>query len=141
MILRLTSEQFCFLKDESGKIHPIEACALLFGRLNCREAVVTKVVVMTNVLESSTRFKADPQQVFDAFEEADRDGLQFIGFFHQHPAPARPSGVDLQYMRLWDEAVWLILSASDGRIAAFQMTDGDLHELTLKVESMRRPET
>ncbi len=141
MILRLTGEQLRFLKDESRKAHPIEACALLFGRLNFREAVVTKVVVMTNVLEASTRFKADPQKVFDAFEEAERNGLQFVGFFHSHPAPARPSRVDLQYMRLWGEAVWLILSASDGRIAAFQMTDGNLHELTIKVESTRRPET
>ncbi len=141
MILRLTSEQLCFLRDESRKTHPIEACALLFGRLNYREAVVTKVVVMTNVLESSTRFRADPQKVFNAFEEAERGRLQFIGFFHSHPAPARPSEVDLQYMRLWGEAVWLIISASDGKIAAFQMTGGDLHELTIRIESTRRLET
>ncbi len=141
MILRLTSKQLRFLRDESRRTHPIEACALLFGRSNYRETVVTKIVVMTNVLESSTRFEAEPQKVFEAFEEADRNGLHFIGFFHSHPAPAKPSGVDLQYMRLWGEAVWLILSTSNGKIAAFQMTDGDLNELTLRVESTPRPET
>jgi len=124
------------LRNESTKTHPIEACALLFGRLIDKEAVVTRVVTMPNVLNSSIRFEADPQTVFDTFEQADRDELQFIGLFHSHPAPASPSGVDLQYMRLWGEAVWLILSSSDGNMAAFQMINGNIHEVTLKVEAV-----
>ncbi len=122
--------------DESRKNHPIEACALLFGRLIDGEAVVTRVVVMPNVLKSPTRFEADPQTVFNAFEQADRDGLQFMGLFHSHPAPASPSVVDIKYMRLWGEAVWLILSSNDGNMAAFQMINGDIHEVTLKVEAV-----
>ncbi len=136
MILRLTSEQLRLLRDESRKNHPVEACALLFGRLIDGEAVVTRVVVMPNVLKSPTRFEADPQTVFNAFEQADRDGLQFIGLFHSHPAPASPSVVDIKYMRLWGEAVWLILSSNDGNMAAFQMINGDIHEVTLKVEAV-----
>ncbi len=136
MIVRLTSEQLRLLMDESRKNHPIEACALLFGRLIDGEAVVTRVVVMPNVLKSPTRFEADPQTVFNAFEQADRDGLQFMGLFHSHPAPASPSVVDIKYMRLWGEAVWLILSSNDGNMAAFQMINGDIHEVTLKVEAV-----
>jgi len=136
MVLRLTSVQLRLLRDESRKIHPIEACALLFGRMIDGEAVVTRVVMMPNVLESSTRFEADPQMVFNAFEQADQEELQFIGLFHSHPAPASPSEVDLRYMRLWGEAVWLILSSSDGNIAAFQLTNNDLHEVALKIEAI-----
>ncbi|NIR86575.1 M67 family metallopeptidase [Candidatus Bathyarchaeota archaeon] len=136
MILRLTSEQLRLLKDESSKAHPIEACGLLFGKLNDGEAVVTRVAMMPNVLKSSTRFEVDPQTVFNTFEQADRDKLEFIGLFHSHPAPARPSEVDLKYMRLWGEAVWLILSSSDGTIAAFQTTNNDLHEVALKIEAI-----
>jgi len=136
VILRLTSEQLRLLRNESRKTHLIEACALLFGRLNDGEAVVTRVVMMPNVLKSSIRFEANPQTVFKAFEQADRDELQFIGLFHSHPAPAQPSAVDLKYMRLWGEAVWLVLSSSDGNIAAFQMTNGELHEVALKVEAV-----
>jgi len=136
VILRLTSEQLRLLKDESRKTHPVEACALLFGRLIDGESVVTRVVVVPNLLKSPVRFEADPQTVFDAFEQADRDSLQFIGLFHSHPAPASPSAVDLKYMKLWGEAVWLILSSGDGNVAAFQMIGGDVHEVALKVEEL-----
>ena len=136
MILRLTGEQLCLLRNESRKTHPVEACGLLFGRLIDGETVVTRVVIMPNVLKSPVRFEADPQTVFNAFEQAERDELQFIGLFHSHPAPASPSAVDLKYMRLWGEAVWLILSSIDGTIAAFKMTDGDPHEVSLKVEAV-----
>lgn len=134
MILRLTNKQMRLLRDESRKTHPIEACALLFGRLINGEAVVTKFVVTPNVLKSSVRFEADPQTVFNVFEQADQEGLEFIGIFHSHPAPAHPSAFDLQYMRLWGEAVWLILSSVDGDVAAFQMVKGDLQKVALKVE-------
>jgi proteasome lid subunit RPN8/RPN11 len=134
VILRLTNEQMRLLRDESGKIHPIEACALLFGRLINREIVVTKVVVTPNVLKSPVRFEVDPQTVFNVFEQADQEGLEFIGIFHSHPTPAHPSAFDLQYMRLWGEAVWLILSSVDGDVAAFQMVKGDLQKVALKVE-------
>jgi proteasome lid subunit RPN8/RPN11 len=136
VILRLTGEQLRLLRNESRKTHPVEACGLLFGRLIDGETVVTRVVIMPNVLKSPVRFEADPQTVFNAFEQAERDELQFIGLFHSHPAPASPSAVDLKYMRLWGEAVWLILSSIDGTIAAFKMTDGDSHEVSLKVEAV-----
>jgi len=136
VILRLTSEQLHLLRNESRKTHPVEACALLFGRLINEEAVVTRVVMMPNVLKSPVRFEADPQTVFNVFQQADRDKLEFIGLFHSHPAPAGPSAVDLEYMRLWGEVVWLILSSSDGNVAAFQMINGDVHKVALKVEAV-----
>lgn len=92
--------------------------------------------MVPNVLRSPVRFEVDPQRVLNAFEQGDQERLEFIGLFHSHPAPASPSAVDLEYMRLWGEAVWLILSSSDGTVAAFQMTDGGIHEVTLKVEGM-----
>jgi len=134
VILRLTSEQMRLLKNESKNAHPIEACALLFGRLIDEEAVVTKVVVTPNVLRSSVRFEADPQTVFNVFEQAEQEGLDFVGIFHSHSAPAHPSVFDFQYMRLWGEAVWLILSSADGGVAAFQIVKGDLQKVVLKVE-------
>ena len=134
MILRLRSQQLHLLRGEARKSHPVEACALLFGRFIDDEAIVTKVVVAPNLLRSTMRFEIDPQTVFNAFEQAEREGLRFIGLFHSHPAPARPSAVDLQYMRLWDEAVWLILSSINGDIAAFQMNNDRVDEITLKIE-------
>jgi len=133
-ILRLTREQLHLLREAARKSHPVEACALLFGKLVNDEATITKVVVALNILQSTVRFEMNPQTVFEVFEQADREGIQFIGLFHSHPAPASPSTVDLQYMRLWGRAVWLILSSVNGNLAAFQMVDGEVREITLKVE-------
>ncbi len=132
MILRLRSQQMHLLREEARTSHPVEACALLFGRLIDDEAIVTKVVVAPNLLKSEVRFEIDPQTVFNAFEEAELEGLCFIGLFHSHPAPARPSAVDIQYMKLWGKAVWLILSSINGNIAAFQMNDDEVIEIKMK---------
>ena len=132
--LRLTREQLRLLREAARKSHPVEACALLFGKLVNDEATITKVIVTRNILQSTVRFEVEPQTVFKAFEQADREGIEFIGLFHSHPAPASPSTVDLQYMRLWGRAVWLILSSANDNLAAFQMVNGEVREITLKVE-------
>ena len=122
------------LRKESDKTRPIEACALLFGKLNEKEAAVTRVVVMPNILWSTVRFEIDPQAFYKAFMQAHSEEMEFVGFFHSHPAPASPSAVDLRYMKLWGDAVWLILSQTDGGLAAFRMKAGGVEELTIKVE-------
>ena len=122
------------LKKETEKVHPIEACAMLFGKLTQREAIVKKVVVASNKLQSTVRFEIDPETFVKAFTEADREGLDFIGLFHSHPAPAMPSLIDLKYMKLWGDAFWLILSSTKGNLAAYQMRNGKVREITIKVE-------
>jgi len=134
VILRLRSQQLHLLREAAQKSHPMEACAILFGRLIDDEAMVTKVVVAPNLLQSTVRFEIDPQTVFNAFEQAEGEGLSFIGLFHSHPTPARPSAIDLQYMRLWGKAVWLVLSSVNGDIAAFQMRNDKVNEVALKIE-------
>ena len=135
MILRLTREQLHVLKEEARKSYPIEACAVLFGKLSEGEAIVTKIVTTPNILQSTIRFEADPQVVYAALEDADREGLHFIGLFHSHPAPAVPSTIDLNYLRLWGDAIWLILSGIDGSTAAFQMVKGKIREIAVRLNN------
>ena len=132
MIIHLTKQGLKSLKDEAKKGYPIEACAMLFGKTTEEEAFVTRIEVTPNILRSSTRFEIEPQKVAQSFREAEEARLEFIGVFHSHPAPAKPSAIDLQYMRLWGNAVWLILSSTMGNFAAFQMTDGQLREVKLE---------
>jgi len=134
MILRLKKQHMRLLEEEAVRTHPIEACALLFGKLTKKEVTVTRVAVTPNILRSRVRFEIDPQAFFKAFMQAQAEGMEFVGFFHSHPAPANPSAVDLKYMRLWGDAVWLILSQTDGELAAFRMKAGRVEELTIKVE-------
>ncbi len=133
MILRLQPQHLRLLKEEAQKVHPIEACALLFGKTTQREAIVEKVVVASNRLASATKFEMNPEAFAKAYTEAERDGLDFVGFFHSHSAPATPSAVDLKYMKLWGSAIWLILSSEDGNLAAYQIRNDSVRKLATKV--------
>jgi len=136
MILRLSTQQLQFLREEARRVHPVEACAILFGKTNRRGAVVKRVVTVQNVLKSTARFEIAPKTFFDTFMQAEKDGLEFIGLFHSHPAPAYPSVVDLEFMRLWGDAVWLILPSTNDNFAAFQMRDGKVSALTVKTDKV-----
>ena len=134
LILQLQRHHVDLLKQEARKVHPVEVCAMLFGKLSQNEAVVEKVEVALNELQSIVRFEIDPVKVAAVFTEADEKGLDFIGLFHSHPAPAAPSPIDLKYMKLWGDALWLILSSTDGNLAAYQLTDDTVKEATIIIE-------
>ena len=134
MILQLQRRHVELLKQETDKVHPVEACALLFGSLYNNEAVVEKVEIAQNRLRSTTRFEVNPANVAAAITDAETEGLDFIGLFHSHPAPAVPSSIDLKSMRLWGDAFWLILSSTDDNLAAYQLIDGTVKEATINIE-------
>jgi proteasome lid subunit RPN8/RPN11 len=122
------------LKQETERINPVEACAMLFGKFSKNEAAVEKVEVVQNRLRSTTQFEVDPAKVAVALTKAEKDGYEFIGLFHSHPAPASPSSVDLKYMRLWGDALWLILSSTDNKLAAYQLIDDKVKEATIRIK-------
>ena len=135
IVVRLKEQHLSMLRREARKAYPLEACGLLFGKFADKtEAVVTKIVVTSNALKSTTRFEIDPETFYDALTRADKGGLKLIGLFHSHPAPAEPSQVDVEFMRLWNGAVWLILSLTENEFAAFQMINGKVRSATIKVE-------
>ncbi|MBE0511962.1 M67 family metallopeptidase [Candidatus Bathyarchaeota archaeon] len=134
MILRLKRQHVSLLKEEAVKVHPIEACAILFGELTQKEAVVKRVVVASNTLQSNVRFEIDPETFVNAFTEAVKEGLEFVGLFHSHSAPAMPSSIDLKYMKLWGDVIWLILSSTTGSLAAYKMKKGEVREITIKID-------
>ena len=107
---------------------------MLFGKLSKNEASVETVEVAENRLRSTTRFEVDPAKVAAAITEAEKEGYMFIGLFHSHPTPAAPSSVDLKYMRLWGDTLWLILSSTDGKLAAYQLIDDKIKEATIRIE-------
>jgi proteasome lid subunit RPN8/RPN11 len=134
LILQLQRRHVELLKKEAEKVHPVEACAMLFGKLSQNEAAVEKVEFAPNELRSTVRFEIDPAKVAAAFTEAEEESLEFIGLFHSHPAPAAPSPIDLKYMKLWGDALWLILSSTDGNLVAYQLKDNKVKEATIRIE-------
>ena len=134
LILQLKSHHIDLLKQETENVHPVEACALLFGKYSQNMATVTKIDVASNRLKSTVKFEIDPTKVVVAFTAAEEEGLDFIGLFHSHPAPASPSSIDLKFMRLWGATLWLILSSTDGNLAAYQLENDQLKEATISIE-------
>jgi proteasome lid subunit RPN8/RPN11 len=134
LILRLQRRHVDLLRQEAENVQPVEACAMLFGKLSNREAVVEKVEITPNKLQSAVKFEIDPAKVAAAFTEAEEDGLEFVGLFHSHPAPAAPSSIDLKGMKLWGDALWIILSSTEGNLAAYQLTDDTVKEATIRIE-------
>ena len=134
MILKLRRQDANLLENEARKMLPIEACAMLFGEMTREEAVVKRVVMTSNKLQSTARFEMDPEEFAGAFFEAEKEGLALIGLFHSHPAPATPSSIDLEGMRLWTDVVWLIFSSIDGELAGYQMKDNSVVEVAIEVE-------
>lgn len=134
MILHIEQSTVDLLREEARKVHPVEACAILFGEITSQRAVVRKVMVARNKLQSTERFEIDPVTVVEALEKAEKEGLEFLGLFHSHPAPANPSAVDLKFMKLWGEAIWLILSSIDQSLAAFQLKGRSLKQIQITLE-------
>ena len=134
LILQLQRNHVELLKHETEKVHPVESCAMLFGTYSHNKAIVQKVEVAPNRLQSTVRFEIDPTKVVAAFTKAEEGGLEFIGLFHSHPAPAAPSSIDLKFMGLWGDALWLIMSSTDGNLAAYQLEDDTIKEATIIIE-------
>jgi proteasome lid subunit RPN8/RPN11 len=134
LILRLQHNQVELLTIETNEVYPIEACALLFGKLSINEAVVKTIKVVKNRLRSTSRFEVDPTNVATAVIEAEKEGMNFIGLFHSHPAPAEPSPIDIKFMHLWSDAIWLILSTTENRFAAYYLVNRKLKEATISIE-------
>jgi proteasome lid subunit RPN8/RPN11 len=101
--------------------------------MNLSKTVVEKIVIASNTPRSGKRFEINPETVVKAIAESEKK-FHFIGLFHSHPAPVTPSPVDMKFMKLWEDAIWLILSSTEDKIAAFQIKDSELQEVAIEVE-------
>ena len=133
MILQLKRQHLTLLREEARRVNPIEACALLFGNSTQKKTLVKKIVFAYNNLNSSIRFEIDPTFVIESFSEAEKAGMDLVSIFHSHPAPSKPSLVDLRYMKLWGDVLWLILSLTDNSLAAYQMIGEKAKKIQIKL--------
>ena len=135
MILWLTKRQISSLIEETKRKYPIESCGLLFGWITKEKAIVKKIVSTQNALESPTEFQIAPEEFVKHLSKAEREGLQLLGFYHSHPTAPKPSIVDTEYMKLWPESIWLIISSIDYSMQAYQMANEKFEKISVKVSS------
>ncbi|NIQ06389.1 MAG: M67 family metallopeptidase [Candidatus Korarchaeota archaeon] len=97
-----------------------EIIGVFLGRKTQRKRKVEVTEFLTNVTQSRVRFEVDPEEFYTVIERAEAEELDLIGFFHSHPAPPRPSDIDLTYMKFWPNSYWLIIDGNTGNYTAWQ---------------------
>ena len=110
---------------------PLEACALLVGKISNDHVMVSEVIIASNADKSQVSFSIEPKELLDAYSKAESMGLEIVAIFHSHPAPAKPSSTDVKYMEI-NPIPWLILSTTNNELAAF-LYDGKIRTLELVV--------
>ncbi len=93
---------------------PLESVALLFGHVKESGITVTRSELLENTAVSTISFAVDPEREYQLLIDAETRGEDWVGIFHSHPAPPRPSSRDLENMRL-NPVVWAIASRETGR--------------------------
>ena len=112
----------------------VEACGILIGKQEGGDFEVVDVVRASNMVNSSTRFEINPEELYRAIKRAEAKSLEVIGFYHSHLGyGAGPSAVDLDRMKLFPDLVWLICDISDesAEFKAFIMRGEKLVELEM----------
>ncbi|MGE5346726.1 MAG: Mov34/MPN/PAD-1 family protein [Acidithiobacillales bacterium] len=116
------------IRAAAAAAYPNEGCGALLGR---REAApfVSATVPLSNSEKGTprVRFSVSPRDYMSVEREADRRGLELLGFWHSHPDhPARPSATDRAFA--WEGLLTLIVSVRQGEageVGAFQIAGPD----------------
>jgi len=118
------------VREHGRTRYPEECCGFLLGRLDHDGR---KVIVAAERAENvrpenrERRYTIAPEDYLAADRDAQRKGLDIVGFYHSHPDhPARPSATDL-VEATFPEYVYVITSVNKGE-------PGDLTAWTLAAD-------
>ncbi|MCX9013881.1 MAG: M67 family metallopeptidase [Candidatus Methanoperedens sp.] len=120
--LRISRLDLELIQGELEANSPYEACGVLVGTIDRDTAVVEKAVPITNSKRTTTSFELEPEEFYNAWNNAEKSGMEIVGVYHTHPnSSAVPSMWDRETMQN-DMGVWLI-AGSDG-MKAYVWEDG-----------------
>ena len=123
----LQPEHVAAMRDHGAETYPHECCGFLVGDRAEGVLVVTELVRASNAREDSprNRYLIPPEEFARVQRDADRRGLDIVGFYHSHPdAPARPSEFDREHA--WPAYAYLVLSVREGKpeeLGAFELSE------------------
>ncbi len=109
---------------------PVEACGVLAGDGEQSR----RVIEITNLLHSPTRYQMSPDELVAAFWKLESDGLSVLAFFHSHPNSAPyPSPTDLNQHN-YPEIPQIILGKSENRweMRAFLLQAQRIREIPIQ---------
>ncbi len=116
---------------------PNECCGILGGKNDH----VMKLYRVVNSDKSPYRYRMDPLGQLEADKDCDRNGWQFVAFYHSHThSPAYPSATDVRmavqngWLNVWYVLVSL-LDKQNPDIRVFRISpDGEIEEGKLHIK-------
>ncbi len=106
--LKISRKELDRIQAELETNKPYEACGVLIGASNGIAAIVEKMLPVKNSKRTRRSFELDAKQFYDAWNSAEKEGMEIVGIYHTHPASsAVPSLWDRETMEN-DLSVWLI---------------------------------
>lgn len=111
----ISSNQICIsdkdltiIQRELEINRPFEACGVLIGLTDGHTVKVKRTIPIKSANRAERRFKLDSIELYKAWNDADKEGLDIVGIYHSHPLnPAKPSKWDIEYMQN-EQHIWLI---------------------------------
>jgi proteasome lid subunit RPN8/RPN11 len=101
------------IRDHGRETYPHECCGFLLGAAG--GGAVAEIARATNARVDSpaNRYLIPPAEFVRVQRDADRRGLEIVGFYHSHPDhPARPSAFDKEHA--WPGYAYLIVEVAGG---------------------------
>jgi proteasome lid subunit RPN8/RPN11 len=86
---------------------------------------------MKNSDASIISFSIAPQELIDAYQTVEKQGMEVVGIFHSHPAQPLPSSVDKKFMQI-NPVVWIIYSTITNEAKAY-IFEEKIEEVQLRV--------
>ena len=105
--------------------YPNECCGILAGN----EEAASHLYRITNTAKSPYRYLMDPQEQLDAMLDSERNGREFLAFYHSHThSSAYPSQTDVKMaLQLGWPGIYYILVSLESKevpqIRAFHIDD------------------
>ena len=115
---------------------PNECCGILAGK----GEVVMRAYRITNSVKSPYRYMMEPQELLNADRDSEKNGWEFLAFYHSHThSAAYPSNTDVR-MALesgWLDVYYVLVSLENetsSQIRAFHIQEsGDIVEEEFEV--------
>jgi len=134
--LYLPVELFEGMRSDVNAKHPIEACGFVAGKIENDGYHALEVIPMTNIFDSPTRYRMDPQEQWNAFKYIEEKGWELVGIYHSHSAgPPGPSATDIAEA-YYPESIYLIWSPSEAEwvCRCFLIQDNQVDQIELFIE-------
>lgn len=118
-VLALSKHHVEILKKHARQNEPNESCAILLGKTEDAQTIITEVFLTRNQAGSPLKFTISNNELIEAYQESEKRGLEVAAIFHSHPTSAAyPSSTDLQYMDV-NPIPWIIYSNSGDEFCAY----------------------